>query len=98
LSFLLAERDGAVTLDILVQPRASRERIGPLVADRLKVSVTAAPTDDQANQAVIELIARSLGVARSAVEIVRGRTARRKTLRIRGIAGAQVRALMEGSR
>jgi len=35
------EKDGAATLDIVVQPRCPRECVGPVVGDRLKVSVNA---------------------------------------------------------
>ena len=51
---------------------------------RLKVSVTAAPEKGKANKAVIRLIAKTLGVAPGAVEVVQGETARLKTLQIAG--------------
>ena len=35
--------DGGVALDVLVQPRASRARLGPLHGDRVKLAVTAPP-------------------------------------------------------
>jgi len=72
----------AITVDILVQPRASRAKIGPMHDGRLKIAVTAPPVDGEANAAVIELVARQLGIARSAVAVVAGASSRRKTLRI----------------
>ena len=45
-------------VDVLVQPRASRAKVGPAIGDRLKVAVTAPPVDGKANGAVIELLAR----------------------------------------
>jgi uncharacterized protein (TIGR00251 family) len=80
-----SEKDGALVLDVVVQPRAAREGIGPIVGDRLKVSVHAPPVDGKANEAVVRALAAALGVARGAVEIVRGETGRRKTVRIRGV-------------
>jgi uncharacterized protein (TIGR00251 family) len=59
-----------------------------VVGDRLRVSVTAPPADGKANAAVVATIAEALGVHRSAVEIVRGATGRRKTVRIRGATRA----------
>ncbi len=50
----------------------------------LAVRVGAPPVDDQANEAVIDLLAATFGVRASAVEIVRGASARRKLVRIRG--------------
>ena len=83
----------AFLLDVLVQPRASRARIGPVHEGRLKVAVTAPPVDGEANRAVLELLARSLGVARGQLEVVRGESSRRKTVRVRGASLAALEAL-----
>jgi hypothetical protein len=71
-------------LDVVVQPRASKEGLGPVHGDRLKVRVHAPPADNEANAAVVQLVARSLGVPKSAVTIAAGRTGRRKTLAVEG--------------
>jgi uncharacterized protein (TIGR00251 family) len=78
------EKDGALTVDIVVQPRASRAGLS-VQGDRVKVAVNAPPVDGQANEAVVRALAEALGVARGAVEIVRGQTGRRKTVRIHGV-------------
>jgi len=88
----ISEKDGGVLVDIAVKPRSSREGVGPVQADRLVVSVNAPPVDGKANEAVIRVLAETLGVPRSSVTIVRGDTGRRKTVRIAGItAGALAR-------
>jgi len=84
----------AVTIDILVQPRASRAKIGPMHDDRLKVAVTAPPVDGEANAAVIELFAKRLGVPRSSVEIVAGASSRRKTIKIANVTAQQIAELL----
>ena len=89
----LTEAAGSVTFDILVQPRASRAKIGPVHDGRLKVAVTSPPVDGEANAAVIELLAKTLGVARSSVEVVAGASSRRKTVRITGVTRAAIEAL-----
>jgi uncharacterized protein len=83
----------AITLDILVQPRASRAKIGPMHDGRLKIAVTAPPVDGEANAAVIELIARQLGIARGDVEVIAGASSRRKTLRIANATAEQIAGL-----
>jgi len=88
----------AVTIEILVQPRASRAKIGPMHDGRIKIAVTAPPVDGEANAAVIELVARRLGLARGDVEVVAGASSRRKTLRIAGATAAQIAALVEEPR
>jgi uncharacterized protein len=89
----LREDAGAVIFDVLVTPRASRERIGPVVEGRLKVAVTAPPVEGEANAAVCALLARALGVAKSHVSVVRGDSGRRKTVRVAGVAASAVRSL-----
>jgi hypothetical protein len=91
-----SERDGAVTVDIVVQPRASRAGLGPVVGDRLRVAVTAPPVDGKANEAVIRALAEALGIARAGVEIIRGETGRRKTVRLRGTTLAALMAAAAG--
>ena len=95
MSPVVREDAGAVLVDVLVQPRASRVRLGPVRQDRLVVAVTAPPVDGEANRAVVDALARALGVPRSSVEVVRGESSRRKTLRVRGATRAAVEALAE---
>ena len=75
-----------------VQPRASREAILGWREDVLRVAVTAPPVEGGANQAVGRLLARVLGVAPSAVNIVRGDRSRDKVVRIAGVTDAEARA------
>jgi uncharacterized protein (TIGR00251 family) len=93
------ERDGELAFDVLVSPHASRARLGPVHGDRVKVAVTSPPVDGAANAAVIELVARALGVARGAVSIAAGQASRRKTVVVRGVGVAALEAAIarEGS-
>jgi uncharacterized protein len=86
----MSEKDGAVTIDIAVKPRSSRESVGPIQGDRLCVAVNAPPVDGKANEAVVRVLAQTFKVARSAVAIVRGETGRKKTVRITGITAASL--------
>jgi uncharacterized protein len=81
----VSEKNGAATLDIVVQPRCPREGVGPVVGDRLKVSVNAPPVEGKANQAVQRVLAETFGVPRSAVTILRGEAGKRKTVCIAGV-------------
>jgi uncharacterized protein (TIGR00251 family) len=85
---------GGVRLRLKVAPKAKRNAIGGLIdqpddgksgaARALKVAVTAAPEDGKANDAVIALLAKEIGVAKSAISVVAGATDRRKIVEIRG--------------
>lgn len=90
----LTEQAGSVTFDVLVQPRASRAKLGPIHDGRLKVSVTAPPVDGEANAAVIELLAKALGVPKGSIEVIAGASSRRKTVRIAGVAAAAIEGLI----
>ena len=82
----------AATLRVRVQPRASREAIVGWREDALRLAVTAAPVDGEANEAVRRLLARALGVAPSSVSLVRGAHGRDKVVRIEGLSGAELRS------
>jgi uncharacterized protein (TIGR00251 family) len=90
----VVEDPRGLAFDVLVTPRAARERIGPVVGERLKVAVCAPPVDGEANTAVCACLAKALGVARSAVTIVHGDSGRRKRVHVAGVARAQLERLL----
>lgn len=70
---------------IRVTPRSARPgiagwRLGADGREELEVRVAEAPADGAANAAVIELLAKALGVPRSQLEIVSGHASRHKRL------------------
>lgn len=69
-------------LRLHVQPRASRSEIKGRHGEALKVRVTAPPVDGRANKAVIELLADTLGVPRSAITLHSGQGGRRKVIQL----------------
>ena len=80
---------GGIRLSVRLTPRAGRDALGGLRTDetgatRILARVSAAPVDGAANAALIRLVARTLGVAKSSVAITSGQTARAKTLEISG--------------
>ena len=74
--------DRFVTIEIVARPSASRQRIVRLDPRGLVIALNSAPDKGKANDELIEYLARVLKVARGAIEVVRGQTSRRKTLRI----------------
>ena len=77
-------------LRVRLTPRGGRDHIEGWVAageERLlKVRVAAPPAEGAANAALVALLAKSLGVPKSAVAIVAGTTSRLKTVEIAGDA------------
>jgi uncharacterized protein len=80
---------GGAYLAVKVQPRASKNEIGEALGAELKIKVTAPPVDAAANEALIELLAETLGCSRGAVQLVRGHTSRHKVLFLRGLTTEQ---------
>jgi uncharacterized protein (TIGR00251 family) len=84
------ETTAGIEIAVRVQPKASRTEIVGLHDGRIKVAVTAAPEDGKANRAVRKLIAATLGVSASRVELLRGATSRNKDLLVTGISKDEV--------
>ena len=51
----------------------------------VRMRVRAAPSDGEANAAVILTLARALGIPKSRLELIAGQTARNKTIAIDGL-------------
>lgn len=82
-------------LTVRVTPKGGRDAVDGWTRDEagrpiLKLRVSAAPSDGAANAAVIALVAKMLGVPRSAVRIAAGETARVKRLEIDGVGPADI--------
>jgi uncharacterized protein len=75
-------QDHELWLRLRVQPRASRDRLGEPMGDRLKVTITAPPLDGKANEHLLRFLARAFRVPRGAVTLISGETGREKTVRI----------------
>lgn len=80
-----------MVLELWVKPRAERTRASGEHDGRLKVELHAPPLDGLANLALVEFLAQALGVRKSEVTLLRGRTGRRKTVRVAGVTAAQAR-------
>ena len=77
------------TIEIQVQPKASRNRI--VTQDgKVKVYVTAAPERDRANKAVVEVVASRLGVPKRTVSIISGERSRTKLMAVEGLTETEI--------
>jgi uncharacterized protein (TIGR00251 family) len=90
----ITECGGILHLKVRVQPRASVECIAGERGGALTLKVTAVPEKGKANRAAVELLSKKLGIARSAVSIVRGEHSRYKLFAIKGIAKEAVLKVM----
>lgn len=80
--------DGIIVA-VRLTPKADRDAIGGITAladgrEVLQARVRALPSDGAANAALVALLAKVMGVPRSAVTIAAGQTQRTKQVRIEG--------------
>ncbi len=85
MNFLRLTAEKTVSLDLYIQPKASRDTICGLHGDELKLAITAPPVEGKANKAVIAYLAKLFGVSKSCVSIVSGLQSRHKRCSVEGI-------------
>jgi uncharacterized protein (TIGR00251 family) len=73
------EEGGKRLLDLKVTPGASKNEILDMREGRLRVKIAAAPEDGKANAELVSFLARTLGIARKDITIIRGEKSRLKT-------------------
>jgi uncharacterized protein (TIGR00251 family) len=90
----ITERGGAepsVRFAVRVQPRSSRAGVDGVHGGALRVRVNAPPVENAANEAVVKVLAKTFGVAKSAVVIVGGARSRSKVVEVNGLCASDVR-------
>ncbi|MDH7488066.1 MAG: DUF167 domain-containing protein [Anaerolineae bacterium] len=85
----ITEREGAISFLVRVTPRAKRDEIVGAVEGALKVKLAAPPVEGAANEALTKFLADRLGVHAAQVEILSGRTAKMKRVRVIGISASE---------
>ena len=85
----------AITFDVVVTPRASRDALLGVRAGALRVSLTAPPVEGAANAALVAMLAKALSVPKRAVSVLRGERGRSKTMRVEAVTVEAVRAALQ---
>lgn len=75
-------QQGGLTLNLHIQPKASKDEWVGLHGDRLKLRIKAPPVDGKANQHLIGFIAAEFGVSKSACKLITGESGREKRIAI----------------
>lgn len=92
------KEESEITIEVQVQPNSSRDEIVRFRNSRFKAKVTAPPEGGKANERLIEIISRALGVSKSDVKIVRGGKSRLKILKIIGFNRDKLDFFIKGLR
>jgi uncharacterized protein (TIGR00251 family) len=94
----IRERGGEIALDVRLVPGSSKEEIvGWDESGRLRVRVRARPVEGAANDALLSLLAGTLGVSRGKLAITRGETSREKTVSAKGVTLAAAGRALSGT-
>jgi uncharacterized protein YggU (UPF0235/DUF167 family) len=88
----LIAKPGGFSLGIKVVPGSSRQRIAGEYAGGIKLTVTAPASAGAANDAVIALLAATLQLPRTNIQITRGHSSPRKEVLIAGLSAEVIRA------
>lgn len=83
------------TFKVRVQPGASKNEIVRVQEDALKVRISAPPVQGKANKALVNFLAKELGVKKSEIEIVSGHTSRVKTIKVIGEGRTGLKKMMD---
>jgi uncharacterized protein (TIGR00251 family) len=92
-TFLRIDKHGHVIMDVQLIPNAAKTQVDGLFGERgqlvLKVRLNAPPVDGKANDALIKWLTAQLGIPRTSIEVMRGKTSRRKRLKLSAEAAAK---------
>jgi uncharacterized protein (TIGR00251 family) len=93
-SMNLSEDGDGIRVRVHVQPRARENAILGIQGNALKIRITSPPVGGAANRELRRFLADTLDIPISRIEILSGQTSRHKMVRITGVDGDRVRALL----
>jgi uncharacterized protein len=79
---MIQQHENGVLLSVRVMPGSRRNGIVGIHGDRLKIAVQAPPEKGKANEAVIEILAKALGLKSSKLRLASGATNQNKVVLI----------------
>ncbi|MDQ3928600.1 MAG: DUF167 domain-containing protein [Chloroflexota bacterium] len=77
---------GGATIKVFVAPRSSANKVMGEHNGAIKIALTAPPVEGAANKALVEFLAKLLGMPRSAMSLVLGETSRQKMVKVLGVS------------
>src|SRR3977135_3183190 len=88
-----SEKNGSLTFNVRVVPRASHSEIVGEHDGAMRVRIAAPPVDGAANEELVRWLARALSVSRSAIEITAGHSSKIKTITVAGVRASDLEVL-----
>ena len=82
-------------IKVKVLPGSSRNQIIGKEGDLFKVKLTSPPVEGKANKALIEFLAKKLGIGKGRIEIISGKSSRLKSVRIHGLSLEEITQVLK---
>ncbi len=86
-----------VEIQVKVQPSSSKRQITCSESGEIKIYLHSAPEKDKANKELIKLLSETLGVSKSDILIIKGRTNKLKRLNINGVDLKEIKQILHSS-
>ena len=86
----IRETDGGTIISVKARPGSRKNEICGIRNGCLVIAVTAAAEKGRANEAIIKLLAKDLGIAKSRLSIIRGTTGSFKSVFAEGISASRL--------
>ena len=83
-----------ISIWIHAQPRAGKSEVICKHGDAVKVRLKAPPVDGKANEELVRMLAKAIGIPKAAIQITHGETGRRKRVTLEGVTEAEVLAAL----
>ncbi len=89
-------RGDGVRITVHVKPRSSKSGVAGVKDGALVVALRSPPVEGAANEELVEVLAKALGVRRADITIASGASSKKKLIDVRGIAVEAARARLAG--
>ncbi len=90
----IKETENYVTFPVRVQPRSSGNEICGIYGDAIKIKLASPPVEGEANESLINFLAKSLNVSKGQIEIISGQKSKNKLIKIIGVTKGKVTDLL----
>jgi len=75
----------SATVSVRVVPRSSKEGVAGFEGGVVRIRLNAPPVEGKANEALVRFLAKTVGVPKSRITLVKGEKGRNKIVRVDGI-------------
>ena len=88
---MISPTDGGIFLEVRAKPRSSKPGVEGEADGALVVRLSSPPAEGAANEELVKILAKALGVPKSALSLARGQTSRHKRLLVKGVSEIEAR-------